>query len=83
MKELDGCFVSQAFTAHMVGYDGFTVSVWRSEEDMLTASYRAGVHRGYVDGHKTSSDFDRSSFTRFRILESSGSWNGANPVAAV
>lgn len=83
MKELEGCFVSRAFTPYTVGYDGFTVSVWRSDEDMLCASYRAGLHRGYMDGHKTSSDFDRSSFTRFRILESSGSWNGANPVAPV
>jgi hypothetical protein len=52
------------------------VSVWRSDEDMLRASYRTGVHRTYIDGHKTSSDFDRSSFARFRILDSSGKWNG-------
>ena len=80
MKELEGCLFSRAFTPHAVGYDGFTVSVWRSDEDMLRASYRAGLHRNYMDGHKTSSDFDRSSFTRFRILDSSGKWNGRDPL---
>jgi hypothetical protein len=80
MKDLEGCSFSRAFTPHAVGYDGFTVSVWRSDEDMLRASYRVGLHRNYMDGHKTSSDFDRSSFTRFRILESSGKWNGKDPL---
>ena len=80
MKELEGCLFSRAFTPHTVGFDGFTVSVWRSDEAMLNASYRAGLHRKYVDGHKESSDFDRSSFTRFRILDSSGKWNGQDPL---
>jgi hypothetical protein len=78
MKELKGCLFSRAFTPHTVGYDGFTVSVWRNDEDMLSASYRAGLHRTYIDGHKISSDFDRSSFTRFRILDSSGKWDGSD-----
>ena len=81
MKGLEGCFVSRAFTPHTAGDDGFTVSVWRSDEDMLCASYRAGTHRNYMDGHKAASDFDRSSFTRFRILDFSGKWNGRNPLA--
>lgn len=81
MKDLEGCLFSRAFTPHTVGYDGFTVSVWLSDEAMLNASYRAGLHRNYLDGHKVASDFDRSSFTRFRILDSSGKWNGQNPLA--
>jgi hypothetical protein len=80
MKDLEGCLISRAFTHHTVGYDGFTVSVWRSDEDMLCASYRAGAHRTYMDGHKASSDFDRSSFTRFRVVESSGAWDGRDPL---
>jgi len=47
---------------------------------MLSASYRAGLHRTYTDGHKISSDFDRSSFTRFRIIDSNGKWNGRDPL---
>jgi hypothetical protein len=58
MKDLPGCFFSRAFTPHTVGYDGFTVSVWRSDEDMLSAS----------------------SFTRLRILDSTGQWNGRGPL---
>jgi hypothetical protein len=75
MSDLEGCFFGRAFTPHTVGYDGFTVSVWRSDEDMLHACYRAGLHRNYVDGQKIASDFDRSSFTRFRILDSMGNWS--------
>ena len=80
MRQLEGCLFSRAFTPYTVGYDGFTVSVWRSDEDMYCASYRAGLHRNYIDGHKSSSDFDRSSFTRFRILNSSGKWDGRDPL---
>jgi hypothetical protein len=80
MKELEGCLFSRPFTPYTVGFDGFTVSVWRSDENMLDASYRAGPHRGYMDSHKESSDFDRSSFTRFRVLDSSGNWSGLDPL---
>lgn len=81
MNELEGCLFSRAFTPNTVGYDGFTVSIWRSDEDMLCASYRAGLHRNYMDGHKTASDFDRSSFTRFRVLETRGQWDGRDFLA--
>jgi hypothetical protein len=80
MKELEGCLLSRGFTPHTVGYDGFTVSVWRSDEDMLCASYRAGTHRNYIDGHKASSDFDRSSFTRFAFASLTPAGNGTGEI---
>jgi hypothetical protein len=48
----EGCLASRPFTPHTVGDDGFTISIWRNDEAMLNASYRAGVHRTYVDRHK-------------------------------
>jgi len=80
MGQADGCLVSQVFTPHTVGDDGFTMSIWRDDASMLGAAYRPGFHRSQIERHKAESFFDRSSFTRFRILESSGSWNGRNPL---
>jgi len=80
MGQADGCLVSQVFTPHTVGDDGFTMSIWRDDASMLAAAYRPGFHRSQIERHKAESFFDRSSFTRFRILESSGLWNGLNPL---
>ena len=74
--------VSQVFTPHTVGDDGFTMSAWRDDVSMLAAAYRAGFHRSQIDRHKAENVFDRSSFTRFRVMESCGLWNGQNPTQA-
>ena len=76
----DGCLASQVFTPHTVGDDGFTMSLWRDDASMLKVAYHPGVHRSQVDRHKAESVFDRSSFTRFRIMDTCGQWNGRNPV---
>jgi len=77
----DGCVANQPFTPHTVGDDGFTMSVWRDDAAMLAATYREGEHRIQMDRHKAVSAFDRSSFTRFRVLNASGQWNGGDPMA--
>lgn len=78
MATVDGCLATRAFTPHTVGDDGYTFSVWRDEATMLNCAYRAGSHRTQLDRHKAENIFDRSSFTRFRILDHCGSWNGAD-----
>ena len=80
MAKADGWLVSQVFTPHTVGDDGFTMSIWRDDVSMLGAAYRLGFHRSQIGRHKAESVFDRSSFTRFRVLDSWGLWNGRNPV---
>ncbi len=74
MGQADGCLANQVFTPHTVGDDGFTMSIWRDDASMLAAAYRPGEHRSQLDRHKTENIFDRSSFTRCRILESLGQW---------
>ena len=81
-RTLEGCVAAQPFTPHTKGDDGYTLSVWRDEASMLDATYRSGVHRTQMDQHKLTSLFDRSSFTRCRILESWGQWNGEDPIAS-
>jgi hypothetical protein len=80
MGSANGCLVSQVFTPHTVGDDGFTMSIWRDDVSMLGAAYRPGFHKSQIERHKTENVFDRSSFTRFRVLDSCGRWNGLNPT---
>jgi hypothetical protein len=62
------------------GRDGFTVTLWRDDKAMQEAAYSDGVHRTFMDMSRDGSLFDRSSFTRARLLKSSGSWDG-DPLA--
>jgi hypothetical protein len=82
MAQSEGCLASRPFTPHTAGDDGFTFSVWRDDAAMLAASYRAGTHRTHIDLHKENAAFDRSSFTRLRMLRSFGQWNGQEPLQA-
>ena len=42
---------------------------------MLQAAYKEGTHRTLMDQSRDGSLFDRSSFTRTRVIASKGSWN--------
>jgi hypothetical protein len=59
--------------------DGMTFSVWRGDREMLAAAYRNGVHPKNLKQHQEQSMFDRSSFTRLRLLNSKGTWDGIDP----
>ena len=63
------------------GMDGITLSLWQDDKAMIGGAYKAGIHRSRMDDHEADSLFDRSSFSRFRILQSRGSWDG-DPFAA-
>lgn len=61
--------------------DGMTFSVWRNDRDMLTSAYREGLHPQYLKQSQVEPMFDRSSFTRLRLVASSGTWDGIDPRA--
>jgi hypothetical protein len=67
--------------ARVDGHDGATLSLWSDDPSMLAAAYHPGIHRERMDRQKKTGMFDRSSFTRGRILGSRGSWDGVDPVA--
>lgn len=77
---LEGNVVRQLFNFHNTP-DGVTFSVWRSDRAMMQAAYKDGAHRQFIDQHKAKPMFDRSSFTRVRLLDSRGSWGGIDPLA--
>lgn len=62
------------------GHDGMTVSLWRDDASMMAAAYKPGYHRTQMDYHREVGLFDRSSFSRARIIASEGSWDGSDPV---
>ncbi len=79
---LDGNLRNDVFNGGHDLRDGFTFTLWRDDQAMMQAAYRAGTHRTQMDRHREKPMFDRSSFSRLRILSASGSWDGADPLAA-
>lgn len=80
MQSSKGHLASAVFTPHTYGDDGFTLTVWRNDAAMLSAAYRPAEHWTQVDRYKKEKTADRTSFTRLRILKTSGQWNGADPL---
>jgi hypothetical protein len=66
--------------ARVDGGDGVTTTLWKSDEAMMAAAYKTGHHRAQIDYHRDAALFDRSSFTRARIVASRGTWDGTDPV---
>ena len=50
---------------------------------MLEAACRPGRHRTQMDHQRDVGHFDRSSFTRTRIIASKGAWDGGDPVLEI
>jgi hypothetical protein len=80
IKSNPGRIASQVFTPHTVGDDGVTMSFWRGDPVMMETMYKPGVHRTQIDRYKTEKTADRTSFTRFRVLRTSGQWEGRDPL---
>ena len=79
LQSAEGRVASQVFTPHIVGDDGVTMSLWRNDSAMIDTMYRPGFHRTQVERHRRENLADRTSFTRFRVLETRGRWNGSDP----
>ena len=63
------------------GREGCTMTLWRNDKAMMAAAYKSGEHKEQLARHQNSALFDRSSFTRGRIVASKGIWDGADPAA--
>jgi hypothetical protein len=81
LASIDGNVARQVFTPHTVGDDGVTFSIWRDDAAMINAMYMPGTHRTQMDRYKSEKTADRTSFTRFRALGTTGCWQGVDPIA--
>jgi hypothetical protein len=63
--------------------DGITFTLWASDAAMVAAAYGAGAHHTQLLHHRVEPLFDRSSFTRARVIRSCGNWDGSDPVRQI
>lgn len=57
--------------------DGITVTFWRDVASAMAFAYGPGLHRSQVKVQREELYGDRTSFTRFAVLSSEGTWNGS------
>lgn len=80
--EQDGNLRRDVFNGGYDQKEGFTVFLWKDDDAMMKTAYWQGVHRTLMDESRDGSIFDRSSFTRARIVSNSGNWDG-DPVLSM
>lgn len=82
-KAMPGNLVRHSFGNPKREHDGFTVTLWRDDETMTDFAYQPGVHKTLLAEHWAVPKFDRSSFTRARVLRAVGAWEGGDPLRMV
>jgi hypothetical protein len=60
-----------------------TFTLWRSSAEMVRFAYGPGEHKPVVSPSKSTPWAEDYFFARFRVLESTGSWDGRAPLAAI
>lgn len=81
MTGLDGLHSQQTFSfpGGLID-DGLTVTFWQNLASAMAFAYGPGFHRTQVKTQREEPDGDRTSFTRFTVLQSEGQWHGRNPM---
>ncbi len=60
--------------------DGLTVTFWKDFASMRDFAYGSGLHRNQVKRQRADEFGARTSFTRFAVVESEGTWHGTDPL---
>jgi hypothetical protein len=71
------------FFPGVLDWDPITITFWRDEASIRAFAYGQGSHRRQLDRQRTERLADRTSFTRFRVVSSAGTWYGEDPTARV
>ena len=80
MVSVDGLHSRQIFNVPRFADDTVTATFWRDDAAVPAFAYRDSEHKSQMDRYRELGTADRTSFTRFRVLESQGSWNGSDPL---
>lgn len=83
MTAVDGLHSQQAFTfPGGLEHDPITVTIWHSTAAMRAWAHGPGTHRLYLHKHRKAAMADRTSFTRYRIIQPEGTWYGQTLLSA-
>lgn len=81
MTGMEGLHSQQTFSfPGRVVIDPVTVTFWRNDEAVRQFAYGPAVHKMQMDQYRLQETADRTSFTRFRVKQHTGTWYGRNPL---
>jgi hypothetical protein len=63
-----------------IAIDPLTLTFWRDEASIRDFAYGQGSHRRQLDRLRADNLADRTSFSRFRMVHSAGTWHGTDPA---
>jgi hypothetical protein len=82
MTAVEGLHSQQTFFfPGLLVHDPITVTFWRDDASARAFAYEHGSHRRQLDRYHATKNADRTSFTRFAVLASKGTWYGRDPLA--
>lgn len=82
MTGVPGLYAQHSFFfPRVLECDPITVTFWRDQASIRAFAYGHGSHRRQLDRHRAENLADRTSFTRFRVVHSAGTWCGEDPAA--
>ncbi|MBS1718276.1 MAG: hypothetical protein JSS72_11150 [Armatimonadetes bacterium] len=61
--------------------DGITVTIWKDFVSARDFAYGPGLHKHQMKRQREENLGDRTSFTRFKVVNSFGLWHGGDPLA--
>ena len=82
MTAVPGLYCQHSFFfPGVLTHDVMTLSFWENLASIHAFAYQHGPHRRQMDRYHATNNADRTSFTRFTVLRSQGTWYGADPLA--
>jgi heme-degrading monooxygenase HmoA len=82
MSGIQGLHSQQTFSfPSTLQRDGITVTFWRNFAAMRDFAYGSGIHKHWMKRQRDEKLGDRTSFTRFAVVRSEGTWHGVDPLA--
>ncbi len=81
MTGVPGLHSQQTFSfPGLFDIDGITVTFWRDFAAARDFAYGAGLHRQLMKRQRDDEFGARTSFTRFAVIHSEGTWHGSDPL---
>lgn len=81
VQKVDGLILEMLLlTSDFENFDGGTLTLWKDETSALNWAYRGEAHKHAMGLHQEKDLMERSSFARFAVEKSIGTWNGMAPL---